>query len=412
MKIGNMRIALATLGCKLNQAESELLARQFTGAGCRLVSSVAEADVYILNTCTVTHVTDSKCRHLLRLAHHRNPGALVVATGCYAQRAPQELAQIEGVSLVVGNDEKTRLLKLLPESGCLNRPTSVREDCVTSNEEVLRTRAFVKVQDGCNKFCAYCVVPLVRGREKSLPVERVVAEVRQRVAEGYQEVVLTGTEVGSYRSNGVDLKGLLEQVLSETGIIRLRLSSLQPQEVSPQLIGLWRDSRLCPHFHLSLQSGSDGMLTRMKRHYGVSDYREAVSLIRGLVPDVAITTDIIVGFPGETGEEFEESYQLCRQLGFARIHVFPYSSRPGTEAALLPGKVCDKVRRERVQKMLALARENARSFRQQFSGRVMPVLWEQRSAEGVWSGLTGNYVRVHTRSDEDLTNRLLSTRIT
>ncbi len=405
-----MKVVLDTLGCKLNQAETEVLARQFAEAGYRLVSLVDEADVYILNTCTVTHIADSKSRHLLRLAHRRNPDALVVAIGCYAQREPRELAQIEGVSLVVGNDEKPHLLRLIQESGYLSNPTPIQRSSTTNYKPAFRTRAFIKVQDGCNSFCSYCIVPLVRGREQSLPVDQIVTEVRHRVANGYQEVVLTGTEISSYNYDSVSLKGLLEHILTETDVTRLRLSSLQPQEISPELIGLWRDSRLCPHFHLSLQSGSDGVLGRMKRRYRASDYQKAVSLIRTLVPNAAITTDIIVGFPGETEEEFEESYNFCRQLGFARIHVFSYSRRSGTEAAQLPHQISAQVKKERSQKMLALAKESAQNFRQQFLGKVMPVLWEKQS-DGVWAGLTDNYIRVYTKSNEDLTNKLLPVKL-
>ncbi len=399
------RIALDTLGCKLNQAETELFARQLAAAGYDLVSPTEETDIYILNTCTVTHIADGKARHRLRLAHRRNPTALVVATGCYAQRAPQELGQIEGVGLVLNNDEKPHLLRLLEKSGCLRNPVSTR-DATVSPYSGSRTRAFIKVQDGCQSFCAYCIVPLVRGRERSLPIDQIVAEVRQRTSVGYKEVVLTGTEIGSYNDNGVNLKGLLEHILAETDVTRLRLSSLQPQEVSPELIGLWHDDRLCRHFHLSLQSGSDGVLGRMNRRYSVSDYQRAVSLIRGVVPEAAITTDIIVGFPGETDGEFEESYEFCRELEFTRIHVFAYSPRQGTEAARMPNQVSDKIKKERSHKMLALARESAQNFRQRFLGKVMLVLWEQKS-NGVWSGLTDNYIKVYTRSDKDLTNKLL-----
>ena len=406
-----MKVALDTLGCKLNQAETELLARQFAEAGYRLVSLVDEADVYILNTCTVTHIADSKSRQLLRLAHRRNPHALVVATGCYAQRVPQELAQIEGVSLVVSNDEKPHLLRLLQESGYPSSQTSIQKGSAVNHYPAFRTRAFIKVQDGCNSFCAYCIVPLVRGREKSLPAEQVVAEVGHRAADSYKEVVLTGTEIGSYNYSGISLKGLLEHILAETDVARLRLSSLQPQEIYPEFIGLWSDSRLCPHFHLSLQSGSNKVLSRMKRHYCVSDYQGAVSLIRALVPKAAITTDIIVGFPGETDVEFEESYELCRQLQFARIHVFTYSPRQGTQAAQLPHQISAQVKKERSQKMLALARESAQNFRQRFLGKTMTVLWEKQSGDGVWSGLTDNYIKVYTRSNEDLTNKLLPVKL-
>jgi len=401
------RVALDTVGCKLNQAETQLLARQFAQAGYRLVSPNDGADVYILNTCTVTHVADSTCRQRLRLAHRRNPDGVVVAIGCYAERARHELAQIEGVDLVLGNNEKSNLLCLLEESGRLSRLSYSQ---VGSAIIDFRTRASVKVYDGCNSFCSYCIVPLVRGREKSIPVDRVVGEVKQRVADGYKEVVLTGTKIGSYNYDGVNLVGLLKRILTETDIERLRLSSLQPQQVSPELIGLWLDKRLCRHFHLSLQSGSDGVLSRMRRGYTVSDYQGAVDLIRDMVPEVAITTDIIVGFPGETEAEFKQSYELCQQMEFARIHVFPYSSRQGTQAAGMPDQVGDRVKRERSQRMLALARDSAQSFRQKFLGKTMTVLWEKQS-DGIWTGLTDNYIRVYTKSDEDLTNKLLPVKL-
>jgi len=401
-----IKVALDSLGCKLNQAETELLARQLAEAGYQLVSPADEADVYILNTCTVTHTADSKSRHRLRLAHRRSPDALVVATGCYAQRAPRELAQIEGVSLVVGNNEKACLPLMLKESGCMGSPAPVQEDSTINHYAGFRTRALVKVQDGCNSFCAYCIVPLVRGREKSLPIDHVVAEVRHRVAQGYKEVVLTGVKIGAYNYDGVNLNGLLEHILSETGVARLRLSSLQPQEISSELIGLWRDQRLCPHFHLSLQSGSGGVLGRMKRHYSLSDYEESVSLIRSQVPEAAITTDVMVGFPGETDQEFEESYDFCRRMEFARIHVFSYSPRQGTQAVQLPQQVEDKVKKQRSQKMLALAKESAHNFSRRFLGRTMTVLFEQQS-NGIWSGHTANYIKVYTKTTADLANKLL-----
>ncbi len=405
-----MMVALETLGCKLNQAETESLARQLVAAGYRLVPPAAEADAYILNTCTVTQAADAKSRHLLRLAHRRNPEALVVATGCYAQRTPTELAQIEGVTMVVGNDEKPYLSHLLQEYA--NRKnTDLAPTCLTEGQSAFRTRAFIKVQQGCSSFCAYCIVPRVRGREKSLPMAQVLAEVGQRLAQGCREVVLTGTEIGLYHDDGTGLKGLLERLLLETEVTRLRLSSLQPQEISPEFLALWQDRRLCPHFHLSLQSGSDAVLRRMKRRYSVNDYKKAVSLIRARLPGAAITTDIIVGFPGETEAEFSESLELCRQLDFARIHVFAYSRRQGTPAAQFPRQVSDKIKKERSQQMLALARESARNFQRQFLGQVRPVLWEQQSAAGVWSGYTDNYIKVSTRSDRNLTNLLLPVKL-
>jgi threonylcarbamoyladenosine tRNA methylthiotransferase MtaB len=397
------KIALDTVGCKLNQAESQIIARQLANAGYRLVAPDDGADVYVLNTCTVTHVADGKCRRLLAQARRRNPAALVVAIGCYAERARQELSSIKGVDLVLDNRQKMDLLPRLEELGWF-RPGA------SSSRAGSRTRALVKIQDGCNSFCSYCIVPLVRGREKSVPIDRVIDEVKDRVAEGYKEVVLTGTEIGAYNGNGVGLGELLQRLLEETGVARLRLSSLQPQEITPELIKLWQDERLCRHFHLSLQSGSDSVLKRMERRYNTVEYQRAVDLIRGVVPGVAITTDVIVGFPGETDEEFKESYSFCKQVNFARIHVFSYSPRPGTKAALMPQQVDDKARRERSRKMLALGRACLRNFRRKFLGETLMVLWEKESG-GVWSGLTDNYIRVYAKSDEDLTNQLVPVRL-
>jgi len=406
-----IRVALDSLGCKLNQAETDLLTKQFTEAGYRLVSPADEADVYILNTCTVTHIADRKSRHWFRLAHRRNPDARLVATGCYAQRAPRGLAQIEGIDLVLDNEQKPHLLQLLEESGYLSRPAYARRDLTSGAQTGFRTRALVKVQDGCDNLCSYCIVPLVRGREQSLPVNQIIAEVRQRMANGNKEVVLTGVKIGSYNYNGVNLKGLLEHILAETDVTRLRLSSLQPQEISPELIALWHDNRLCRHFHLSLQSGSDSVLRRMKRRYSVSDYRQSVSLIRARLPAAAITTDIIVGFPGETSAEFEQSYRLCQKIGFARIHVFPYSPRQGTPASRMLNQVEDWVKKERSQRMLALAKESAQNFSRQFLGKTISVLWEQQTDDGTWSGHSDNYIKVYTKSNDDLTNKLLPVKL-
>ena len=409
-KSESVGVCLNSLGCKLNQAETEHIASQFTEAGYKIVAEVDEADVYILNTCTVTHIADRKSRHLLRMARRRNPDVLLVATGCYAQRAPQELAKIEGVHLVLDNDGKTRVVQLLEESGHLSSLAAVKEVSCTDNGSAFRTRAFVKVQDGCNSLCSYCIVPMVRGGERSVPIDCVIAEVEQWVTAGYKEVVLTGTKIGSYDYNGVNLKGLLERILAETDVKRVRLSSIQPQEVSPELIQLWRDQRLCCHFHLSLQSGSDEVLARMKRCYSVSDYQKSVALIRDMVPEAAITTDIIVGFPGESDAEFEQGYNLCRQMEFARIHVFPYSVRQGTQAAQMPYQIGDRVKKERSQRMLDLAEESAQNFSQRFLGQMMTVLFEQQS-DGDWTGFTDNYIKLYTRSNEDLTNQLLPVKL-
>lgn len=401
-------VALESLGCKLNQAELQQLAERLAQAGYRLVDSPAQADIYILNTCTVTHVADRKSRHLLRLAHRLNPSARLVAVGCYAHRAPEELKGIDGIELVLGNEQKMNLLTLLDDIADSKLPLSVASSAL--REHSRRARAFLKVQDGCRNFCAYCIVPYVRTREVSVPVEEIVTQIKEKVATDFQEVVLTGTEIGDYCYDGVDLTGLLQRILAETDIRRIRLSSLQPHHISSSLIGLWRNPRLCPHFHLSLQSGSDTVLKRMNRRYSITGYRRAAVLLRNSVPDVAITTDVIVGFPGETDAEFQSTLDFCREMQFARIHVFPFSPRPGTAAATMPNQISVAVKKERSQIMLSLAKESTKNFRQKFLGRTMDVLWEQES-RGVWSGLTGNYIKMYTRSSNNLSNSLLSVKL-
>ncbi|MCL2281093.1 MAG: tRNA (N(6)-L-threonylcarbamoyladenosine(37)-C(2))-methylthiotransferase MtaB [Dehalococcoidia bacterium] len=399
----NIRIATETLGCKLNQAESETLARQLASAGFCMVPPETQQDVYILNTCTVTHIADRKSRHLLRMAKRRNPQVLTVATGCYAERMAQSLAAALEIDLVLGNDDKLRLPEILIDQFSL----------VGSCKQILipnRTRALIKVQDGCNRWCSYCIVPMVRGREKSVAVNEVLSEIRQRVDEGYREVVLTGTEIGAYSADGLDIKGLLQQILADTVIERLRVSSLQPYEITPELLELWRDQRLCRHFHISLQSGADSVLSRMRRGYTINSYQNALTLINVNLPDAAVTTDVIVGFPCETEEEFCQTVDFCRRADFSRIHVFPYSSRPGTDAASMQGQVPTDVKKERMCRMLALAKEEARSFHSRFIGRDLPVLWEQ-SHNGVWSGYAPQYIRVYAEGTDDLTNTIGSVRL-
>jgi threonylcarbamoyladenosine tRNA methylthiotransferase MtaB len=278
---------------------------------------------------------------------------------------------------------------------------------------VSRVRSFIKIQDGCNDACAYCIVPRVRGREYCLPIADIINEVKARVAAGYKEVVLTGTKIGDYGYNGANLKQLVEQVLAVTSVERLHLSSLQPQNISPELLSLWQDPRLCCHFHLALQSGSDAVLKRMRRHYSVEDYRQAVFLVRKAVPDAAMTTDIMVGFPGESAEEFEESYRFCREIDFANIHVFSYSPRQGTPAARMVRQVDDKLKKERSLCMLELARQSVSKFCQRFLGRNMTVLWENEVApgSGVYSGLSHNYIRVFAQSGEPLTKQFRPVRV-
>jgi len=395
------------LGCKLNQAETESLANRFSQAGFQLVSPGDRADIYIANTCTVTHIADRKSRHWLRLARRRNPQALIIATGCYAQRSRQELAQL--ADLVVDNTEKKNLLALTQTLSLEGRGLG---DGETKQAQVLaataRTRSLIKIQDGCHSPCTYCIVPKVRPHEYSLPASQIIDEIKQKVALGYKEVVLTGTKVGSYRDGSADLRDLVQRILTSTDIERLRLSSLQPSEISPEFLALWQNERLCRYFHLALQSGSETVLQRMRRSYSLDQYQRTVNLIKEMIPEVAITTDIIIGFPGESAEEFEQSYSFCQQAGFANIHVFPFSPRPETAAAGMPEQIKDKVKAESNQRMLELSRSSRRNFCEQFLGQTMPVLWEQETSpgSGIYSGLTGNYIRVFTGSEKSLSNEI------
>lgn len=406
-------VSILTLGCKLNQSDSEAIARRLAGEGVRVTDRPARgAQAFVINTCSVTHVADRKARHMVRLARRLSPNAQIVFTGCYAETAPADIAAITGADVVLGNSEKPliadRLLEHLasrgdPAGGC---PTHLREG--------LRTRAFIKIQEGCNELCAFCIVPYTRGREVSVPIERVVEHVQAREADGVVEVVLTGTQLGNYgRDLGWTEQGprrLLEALLERTSVRRIRLSSLQAQDIHPGLLRLWEDPRLCPHFHLPLQSGSDSVLAAMRRRYTAREFLYAVEAIRANVPGIAITTDVIAGFPRETEEDFQATLDVCREAGFAAMHCFPYSKRPHTGAEKMAGHLPPDVRRERLERLLGVARASSESFRRAQAGATMDVLWEQESG-GLWQGLTGNYIRAYTAANEDLTNQLLPTRL-
>ena len=446
------RVALQTVGCKLNRAETDWLARKFLEAGYQVVAPDQAADIYLLNTCTVTHIADHKCRKLLRLAHRRNPHALISVTGCYAERAPAELGSIDGVGLITGNRDKERIIEIIEDKANGHRARRKRSICEVSvhqpspskgegmgegelsygdsppppnpippgegelqsapateglraDSPSFRTRALVKIQEGCSQPCTFCVVPRVRGPERSRPQDEVVAEVKARVAEGYKEVILTGTRIGRY-GPGEGLRGLITRILEESDVQRLRLSSLEPPDLTPALLRLWEDSRLCPHVHLPLQSGSDSVLERMGRAYSTADYLRAVSLAREAIPNLALTTDIMVGFPGECEGEFNQSHRFCERMGFAGLHIFPYSPRSGTRAARMANTVADGEKKRRIHLMLDLAKGSSRRFRERFFSQRMNVLWEGKK-DGIWFGLTDNYLRVFLPSQKQLANELL-----
>jgi len=384
-------LSIATLGCKVNQAESDAYAQRFSDAGFRLVSPDEPADVCVVNSCTVTNVGDQKSRQLIQRLRRANPDSLLAVTGCYAAVAPLQVERLTGADLVAGLAQKDELVELVSErlverGMALPAPMSV-EDLVRATP---RTRLNVKVQDGCNDFCAYCIVPFSRGRARSMPLEEVVRQVDRAVREGYQEVVLTGVNMTTYgRDSGTDFGRLLEAVLERTAIHRVRLSSIEPFKFDTAWLPLWSSGRLCRHLHLPLQSGCDATLRRMRRRYDCAGFARLVDDIRSHVAGMAIWTDVIAGFPGETEEEFEQSYRYIEWLDFAGIHVFRYSPRTGTKAATMDGRVLDRVKKERSERLLALSETGKRRFAGRLIGSVQAVLFEDNG-----DGLTDNYVRV------------------
>ncbi len=411
-----MRVYLESLGCKLNQSEMDALARQLAAAGHEVVAAAEAADLCVLNTCTVTHVAARKSRQATRRLRRHNPEAYLIITGCYAELSHQALE----ADLVVSNQDKARLSELISTAPIAPVSPSPHPPASNAHPPGLRTRAFVKIQDGCDNTCTYCIVRVARGRQRSRPRHEILDEIRSRVAEGYKEVVLTGVHIGAYgRDHGGtvqdDLAALVTTILRETEVPRLRLSSIEPWDLSPDFFELWASPRLCRHLHLPLQSGCDATLRRMGRRYDTATFAQLVAAARRAIPGVAITTDLIVGFPGESEDEFATSYEFVAQMAFARVHVFPYSARPGTPAAAMPDQVPHQVRKARARQMAALGQRMADQFRQQFVGQTLEVLWEQgRNAaqDYTWSGLTDNYIRVTTVSQENLSNTLTPTRLT
>jgi threonylcarbamoyladenosine tRNA methylthiotransferase MtaB len=405
-----MRIYVSSLGCKLNQAEMEALAGRLAGAGHQVVASPAEADLCVFNTCAVTHVAAQKSRQALRRLHRDNPAARLVVTGCYAELSPGDLAGLPGVELVAGNEEKEGLAALLAGEGAGPAPGG-------GELPPSRTRALVKIQDGCDNACTYCIIHVARGPQRSRPPDRVLAEVQARLAAGHREIVLTGVHIGAYGRDAAspgpvgaaDLWALVGQILAETPVERLRLSSIEPWDLPERAFDLWRDRRLCRHLHLPLQSGDDGTLARMGRHYTTAEFAALVARARAAVPGLAVTTDLIVGFPGETEEAHARTLTFLEEMAFARVHVFPYSLREGTPAARMPSQVPAQIKAGRARAARDVAAGSSRAFRRQFLGQTVQVLWESCRPEGqglLWSGLTDNYLRVRAVGGEGLANTL------
>ena len=431
-----MRVFLDQLGCRLNFSENSTLASRLNAAGHQIVVRPEDAHVIVLNTCAVTAQAARKSRQTVRHLNKRNPDARIAMTGCYATLAPQESAALPGVELVADNRSKEMLHTLLepwsaefsdPQDLVRIQPHGTPFSPASPEEESGRTRAFVKVQDGCQNRCTFCIVTALRGDSRSRTTADVVREVQSLVESGFREAVLTGVHLGAYGrdlpgSQRTDLKQLTAAILTHTDIARLRLSSLEPWELADGFFDLWQrwPGRLCPHLHLPLQAGTDAQLRRMARRCTVDGFRELVSGARAAIPDLIITSDLIVGFPGETGTDFEEGLSFVEEMRFAHAHIFPFSPRAGTAAAGFDGQVPKTVKRERSRRMHQAVASTAAMERTRFVDSVRPVLWEgsgqqlkDRTDTLLWSGLTDNYLRVSAQAPAglDLGNRITPARL-
>lgn len=420
------KAALHNLGCKVNAYETEAMQHLLEEAGYEIVPFTQKADVYVINTCSVTNMADRKSRQMLHKAKKNNPDSIVVAAGCYVQTSEKEVLNDLSVDIVIGNDRKHDLVRLLEEYSLdsVNDTVDDINDGKHDFEELFidqtkeHTRAFIKVQDGCNQFCSYCIIPYARGRVRSRRFENVIAEVERLAANGFKEVVLTGIHLSSYGVDFEEATGLLELIQAVNAvksIERIRLGSLEPKIVTEHFASeLSKLDKICPHFHLSLQSGCDATLKRMNRKYTTKEYERGCELLRKYFVHPAITTDVIVGFPGETEEEFEQTKAYLEHIHFYEMHIFKYSKRKGTRAAVMPDQIDEQVKAARSEKLIALGHDMSKEFRKFYIGKNEEVLFEEKAVIGdkeYFVGYTKEYVKVAKKTDENLENQIVSGRI-
>lgn len=419
------KAAFYTLGCKVNQYETEAMAELFRKSGYDIVDFDDYADVYVINTCTVTGRGDTKSRQEIRKAKKKNQDAIIAVVGCYAQIAPGEVLGIPEVNIVIGTKNKGELVKLVEEL------RNSKKDKINAVEDIMkqrnyeeynilahtgRTRAYLKIQDGCNQYCTYCIIPYARGPVRSRKPENIFDEVKRLAEEGYKEVILTGIHIASYGKDleNINLLDIIKIIHDINGIERIRLSSIEPTFLTENFIKeVSKLDKFCRHYHISLQSGSNRTLKRMGRRYTTEQYREIIERVRKHVKDVAITTDVMVGFPGETDDEFEETYRFLEEISFSKMHVFKYSKRKGTKAAEFPNQVTNSVKEIRSKRLIKLSEECERSFVEKFIGKTMNVLFEQgvKGMENYVEGLTDNYIRVAAIGDISIRNRILPVKL-
>ena len=417
--MGQKRVSFHTLGCKLNFSESSTLAREFERGGYLRVEPSEATDVAVINSCSVTEHADKKCRNIIRKIHRRNPNAIIAVTGCYAQLKPEDIAKIEGVNIVLGNNDKGDLYRRVEEL----RETTNTEVYSCSVEEMTRffaayssgerTRSFLKVQDGCDYKCAYCTIHYARGHSRNIPIADIVAEAREIVAAGQKEIVITGINTGDFgRTTGEKFIDLLRALDEVEGVERYRISSIEPNLITDEIIELCaKSSKFVPHFHIPLQSGSTHILGLMRRRYTADRYRERIAKIREMMPDAFLGVDVIVGFPGEGEEEFMETYRLLEEVGASFLHIFPFSERPGTPAVDMPNKVQPRISTERAQRLEALSDRLHKAFAERYLGSEREVLFESTDRNGLMYGYTDNYLRVSAPYDTALINNICRVRL-
>ena len=414
------KIAFYTLGCKVNQSDTASMERLFREAGYEIVDFAEKADIYLINTCVVTNMGQRKSRQMIHRAIRKNPNAFIVVSGCYPQTAAEEVKAIQGVDLIIGNQDRAAVVTLVEAAATeqsidaydnvkkLSAQTAFEE--LSADCETEKTRAFLKIQEGCNQFCTYCIIPYARGPLRSRSLENIKDEVEKLVAAGFSEVVLIGIHLGAYGKelkNGTSLTDAVKAALAVPGLARLRFGSLESVEVGEDLLDLMAsDERVQRQLHLPLQTGCDDVLKSMHRPYDTKIFAELIQKIRAKLPDVAITTDVIVGFPGETEENFAATKEFVRSCGFSKIHIFPFSPRKGTPAASFSGVVSEKVKQRRAVELAEVDRESHEKYCESMLDKTVTVLFEQESAEGLWEGLSGNYVRVYAKSEDNLSGKI------
>lgn len=428
--INNTKIAFLTLGCKVNSYETEAMQALLLAAGATIVEFNETADIYVVNTCSVTNMADRKSRQMLHRAKKKNPDAVVVAAGCYAQTADEAAMRETGIDVVIGNNQKKQIVEILENymAGVENKRLEIGKETeyeeLSLDTQVEHTRAYIKIQDGCNQFCSYCIIPYARGRIRSRKPEDVVEEVKRLAANGYQEIVLTGIHLSSYgrtsyekltEESGQPLLSLIRQINAVEGIRRIRLGSLEPRIITEKFVKtLIACEKVCPHFHLSLQSGSDTVLARMNRKYTTEEYARSVDILKKYYEAPAITTDIIVGFPQETEAEFAETMEFAKRISFSKIHVFKYSRRKGTVADKMSGQVDEQIKNMRSEQLMALETSLGETYREQFFGKEEKVLFEESAVmdgEVCQVGYNERYVRIAVKTKEDLSNCIETVKI-